>query len=331
MAVEETVQGESHAMKRVRIDESTLGTTSVFGNAMEASVWFNGPKSEATDTATVLKDLLSSPQKMSMYSKKIQSNPNRQLARSRQYQSQATIRKPPSVGLAMDGQHGSEPTKMSDAFSAQKLHWLRLIDQFRLNLSDYNNHFTAWKFISSPDILSQALDSLIDLLHAEVIQNRTSFGGEIDPTDRSLLLRVESFVRVLSLAWALPRSSLLSMVLVLFPGDLAQVRAVVRFLQAVLPQDYLSLREFAFNHQSSVDAIKACVGLLTSAGNDQSASTDPDPLARSQEHLTLLHRCGRCLIDLESFARCARIAICLVDDWLFVVWVCILMIRIHLF
>jgi hypothetical protein len=157
--------------------------------------------------------------------------------------------------------------------------------------------------------LSQALDSLIDLLHAEVIQNRTSFGGEIDPTDRSLLLRVESFVRVLSLAWALPRSSLLSMVLVLFPGELAQVRAVVRFLQAVLPQDYLPLREFAFNHQSSVDAIKACVGLLTAAVNDQSAPpTDPDPLARSQEHLTLLHRCGRCLIDLDSCARCARIA-----------------------
>ena len=168
-------------------------------------------------------------------------------------------------GVSLSGV-GGEQVRMGgiDRPSSQALsRATRIVDQFRSNLVRYHTTYLQWGFFERPgdiDFLFQTLADFVgaELAHVISITSLKKTGAKSGgPADS--LLAVTMAETSLREAWRVgtaPRSTLLSTISSVFPGNSVELQEICRRVAAIIPQDSPSVSRFNDLYATAVEEVQ---------------------------------------------------------------------------
>ena len=168
-------------------------------------------------------------------------------------------------GVSVSGVGGEQvPMGGIDRPSSQALSRAkRIVDQFKTNLVRYHTTYLQWGFFDCPgdiDLLFLALADFVGAELAHVIamtslkKTGAKSGGSADSS-----LAVTMADASLREAWRLgraPRSTLLSTISSVFPGNSAELQEICKRVAAIIPQDSPSVSRFNDLYATAVEEVQ---------------------------------------------------------------------------
>lgn len=139
----------------------------------------------------------------------------------------------------------------------------RIVDQFKANLVRYHATFIQWNFFDNPADIDRMFLALADFVGAELThvissasmrRNGSRGGGSADSAQAVAV--AETNVREAWKVGRAPRSSLLSTIASVFPGNSMEMQMICKRVASIIAQDTPSVSRFNDLYAQAVDEIQ---------------------------------------------------------------------------
>lgn len=139
----------------------------------------------------------------------------------------------------------------------------RIVDQFKANLVRYHATFIQWNFFDNPADIDRMFLALADFVGAELThvissasmrRNGSRGGGSADSAQAVAV--AETNVREAWKVGRAPRSSLLSTIASVFPGNSMEMQLICKRVASIIAQDTPSVSRFNDLYAQAVDEIQ---------------------------------------------------------------------------